>query len=524
MKQEAGFLFRIAAQHHPDRIALTYKGSDLTFAELNVLANRFGSGLLQHGLSKGDRVAVLSYNRPELVQAWLGLEKFALVRTALHTHTPLEDQVELLKHVEARALVFDTAFADQIDSVRDALSPHTVFVAFGEDCPEWAVSSSEVSDAGSPEDPYIEVDENDACFLQLTSGTTGMSKPWVKTYRSWAAVITQNTIHLDTFTDQPAVDENDVNLHFHPLQWASGFQTLYPYLLRGARTVLLSDEEFDADEVVDLLIAEKVTGTFAPGPLLSAILDVLASRGSSDLSLKRIVVFFGSKDLLERTTSLIGPIWAHGFGATEQGAVTTRLLPSDVANGGEHRLESVGRPASPNIEIATVDPEGRRLPARSVGEIVVRSAMSDGRYWGLADKTEAAYFPNDWFRSGDVGYIDSDGYLFYGDRAGDTIRLDDNVIYPHIIEASLLAHEDVANCGVVYLEGDRQPSIVAAVTLKPRRQATDDLHQALKVLTSAHLSEVAVPGDVVFLDELPTVLGGAKVQRGALRVLLQEAP
>jgi len=124
--------------------------------------------------------------------------------------------------------------------------------------------------AGHPDDPYLDVDEDAPCFLQLTSGTTGHPKAWVKTYRSWAAVIDHNLHHLDTFGPGiPPVGADDVNLHFHAIQWASGFQTLYPYLLRGAGSVLLDDEAFDPDQLLDAIAEHEATGIFMPGPLLT---------------------------------------------------------------------------------------------------------------------------------------------------------------------------------------------------------------------------------------------------------------
>jgi len=520
MKYEAGLLARTAAMTYPDRIALTWQGENQTFAELNEMANALGSGLVSLGVEQGDRIGLLSFNRPEVIQGWLACEKFGLVRIAMHTHTPMEDHVALLNHVGAKALMFDTQFTSQIAALRGDLDPGTVYIAIGPETPEWATPIVDVMAAGRPEDPFLQVDENDACFLQLTSGTTGMSKPWIKSYRSWLAVINHNAAHLDTYPDAGAIDTSDVNLHFHPLQWATGFQTLYPYFIRGARTVIAPDEPFDADAIVDLIVSEGVTGTFAPGPLLTPILDVVESRGGIDHQLRRMVIFFGSPELLDRTTKAFGPVWSHAFGSTEQGAATTRLLASHVEES-RGRINSVGRPGSPNLEIAIVGPDGQRVLPGESGEIVVRSAMSLGSYWEMPDVTEAAFFDGDWFRSGDVGYIDADGFLFYGDRAGDTIHDGGVAVYPHVLEASFLAQESVANVGVVPItDGDRQ-LIVAAVLLKDGRDASDAARDALMGAVSASLAPGRVPDEIVFVDEIPTVLGGAKVQRGALRDQVQ---
>lgn len=521
MKYEAGLLARQAAERFGDRRALTCKGTHATFRELNAGANSFGSGLGTLGTQRGDRVALLSRNRPEVVKTWIGCEKFALVRVALHTHNPWSDHVALLNHVEAAVLVFDTAYTDELAPHRHELETVRMFVAIGDDSPEWAVPYAEVVGKGSSVDPYLEVDENEPCFLQLTSGTTGMSKPWIKTYRSWVAVISHNATHLDTFDTAPVIGPDDVNLHFHPLQWATGFQTLYPYLMRGARTVIVADEPFDAEAVVDTILAEGVTGTFAPGPLLSPILDVIEARGRIEHSLKRVVVFFGNPELLERTGRLLGPVWAHGFGSSEQGAVTTRLLPSEVA-ASPQRLGSVGRPAAPNIEIAVVDPDGNRLPRGEVGEIVVRSPMSQGAYWGMPERSVDSYFPGDWFRSGDVGHVDEDGFLFYADRAGDTIRLPDgSAVYPHMVEEALLRHDSVANCGVVGIGEGSALQIIGAVQLKSGRSAAEETVAAIHATARAALTAEQAPHRVVIVEELPTVLGGAKVQRAALRERLQ---
>lgn len=515
MKVEAGLLSRLAAEWFGPRPAVTFDGGTLSFREVNDAACKVGSALLAGGCERGDPVAVLAYNRPELLETWLGLEKHNLVRVVLHSHISGESHAWSINHTGATAVIFDTRMSNVIDAHRAELPTVRLFVAIGEDAPDWATPFQRLLEEGSAEEPMLDVDEDAPCFLQLTSGTTGHPKPWIKTYRSWHAVIDHNMHHLDTFgPGAPAVGPDDVNLHFHPLQWATGFQTLYPYLLRGARSVLLDDERFDPDLLLDTILGEGVTGTFMPGPLLTPVLDAVERRGRFDHPLRRMVIFFGTADLLRRTTELLGPIWAHGFGSSEQGAVTTRLLPSDL-EGHPERIESVGRGGSPFFDVAILDPvSGERLPDGQTGEIAVRSAMSIGGYWGLAEATKAAFFDGDWFRPRDVGYLDEDGFLYYADRAGDEIRIGDTVIYPHYVEAEILRHPAVANCGVVGLGSDGSVEIVAAVQLKDQGQASSELEAEILERCSGWSPP---PARIVFLEELPTVLGGAKVQRKLLR-------
>jgi acyl-CoA synthetase (AMP-forming)/AMP-acid ligase II len=516
MQVEAGVLVRTAAQSFGPRVALSAGQRSLTFTELNERSNRVGSALVDLGVAHGDRVGVLAYNTPEVVETWFGCEKHNLVRAVLHSHFAMDSHVWSLNQVEASALIFDTRFRADVERHKDELKTVRNFIGIGADCPAWATPFADLESGGNAEDPRLDVDEDAPCFLQLTSGTTGNPKAWVKTYRSWQAVINHNLHHFDTFgPGVPPIGPDDVNLHFHPIQWASGFQTLYPYYVRGARSVLLDDEAFSPATLLDTIAAEQVTGVFMPGPLLTPVLDEVEARGGFAHRLRRMVVFFGNPDQLDRATRLLGPVWAHGFGSTEQGAVTTRLLPHEVEERRE-RIKSVGRPGSPFLEVAVVDEQGTRLGEGQVGEIVVRSAMSVGEYWAMPERTAQAFFPGDWFRPYDVGYLDEDGFLYYSDRAGDRITTERGTVYPHLVEEVILGHNSVFLCGVVGLGEPGNEEVVVGVQLKEGVTPSDQLAEEI-LLETARLLEHERPVRAIFVTELPTVLGGAKVQRSALR-------
>ena len=267
--------------------------------------------------------------------------------------------------------------------------------------------------------------------------------------------------------------------------------------------------------LLDTIAREDVTGIFMPGPLLTPVLDEVEARGGFSHRLRRMVVFFGNPDQLERTTRLLGPIWAHGFGSTEQGAITTRLLPHEVEERRD-RIKSVGRSGSPFLEIAVVDEQGTRLGAGQVGEIVVRSAMSLGEYWGMPEQNAQSFFTGDWFRPYDVGYLDEDGFLYYSDRAGDRITTARGTVYPHLAEEAILGHDSVFLCGVVGLGDPGEVEVVVGVQLKEGFTPSDQLAEEI-LLATARLLEHERPVRAFFVSEMPTVLGGAKVQRKALR-------
>jgi len=514
---EAGADFTLSATKYADREAIRANGKALTFAQLRASANRAGSAVAALGLAQGDRVGVLSYNSAEVVSLWLGLERFNLVRVVLHSHFDMATHVRTLNEVGAKALVFDSRFASALEAHRKSMSTVKQFICVGDSAPAWALNYQDLVAKAQPDDPRLDVDENAPCLIQLTSGTTGNPKPWTLTHRSWRAVVATNLEHLDTFgKGVAAVGHDDVNLHFHALQWASGFQTLLPYLLRGSRSVVIDDEVFDPKQVVDVITKENVTGFLVPGPMLAPIMDVIQASKSTKHNLRRMVIFFATPELLERTGRIFGNVWCHGFGSTEQGAPTTRLTFDEAAES-PRRLGSVGRNASPFFEMAIMNDKGERLRAGEVGEIVVRSAMSASTYWNLKEESARAFFPGGWFRPNDIGYIDTDGFLYYLDRAKDRVVTARGVVYPHVVETAVLRHQAVANCGVVGIGEPGKQFVVAAVLLKAGENQSASLASAILATAAQALPEQERPARVVFVAELPTVLGGAKVQREVLQ-------
>jgi acyl-CoA synthetase (AMP-forming)/AMP-acid ligase II len=525
MRKEAGALVRVAADWYGDATAFVYRDRSMSFREINRRANLLGSGLLARGLSHGDRVGVLAFNTPELVECWFGMEKHNLVRAVLHTHFPIEVHAGSLREIGARALVFDADLAEQVASIREQISGVALFVCIGpsDRCPVWATPYEAIIAAGADAEPRIQLEEDTPVHIQYTSGTTGVPKPWVMTNRSWQFVIETNYSHFNTAIEQ-SLSRDDVNMHFHPLQWASGFQTLYPYFIHGCKSVLVDDREFIPDEVLRTIEAHRVSGTFIPGPHLIQLLDSPTLSAYDYSSLRRVVLFFVNTDLIDRARRAFGECMINGFGSTEQGAVTARLTPREYRQflaSDPRRCEAMGRPASPFVEIRIVDNEGGEVAPGELGEIVVRSPMSTSSYWDRPDLTRDAFLPDDWFRPGDIGWMDSEGYLYYGDRAKDRIQsAAGDIVYPHAVETVLLQHAAVANAGVVGLPDGDGEKVVACVLVKSLDARTDQVIEELVVACRDRLRPAEVPERIVFVDELPTVLGGAKVQRSELRARL----
>ena len=504
----AGRLFSDAAWQFVGRVAL---GDGTSYRELDAAVSRVGSGLAALGINAGERVGVLSHNRPELIALWLGLERAGLVRVVLHSHFDVGVHADMIERTAATALVFDTRFTSALRGVAGKLAGIRVFVGMGGGCPEWAVPYGELLARGDAGFEPPDLDEDAPVCIQPTTGTTGMPKPWTVSHRAWATLVVHNLIHLGGLAP---FGDDEVNLHVHALPWASGAQTLLPYMLHGAQTIVLDDAGFDPSLVATAIQDSQATGVLLPGPMLRPVLDAIDSRPGFTHRLRRVVTLFATPELLERTTRVLGPVWCHGYGSTEQGAPVTRLIAREAGS----RPASVGRKASPLIELAVMDSGGRQLPAGHVGEIVVRSPMSGGRYWDDPALSERAFSRGHWFRSGDLGFLDEDGFLTYVDRSHDAISTPSGYVYPHEVEAAVLRHPAVASCGAVGLGDGTAQEVVAAVLLKPGKTAKPG---EIAAAAADALPARAQPR-IVIVSELPVVLGGAKVQRDVLRHQLTE--
>jgi acyl-CoA synthetase (AMP-forming)/AMP-acid ligase II len=522
MRITTGAHFTQAVTKHAHRVALSDGRSTLTFQKLKERANQVGSGLAKLGVVPGNRVGVLSFNRNEVVELWIGLERFGQVRVVLHSHFDMDVHVNTVNQLAINTIAFDDRFADALNAHRSRMPTVQHFIAIGPNCPAWATRYEQVIDGGAPHDPLFDVDEKDICLVQCTSGTTGTPKPWVMTHRASRALISHNIEQMDTLSsDMVAIGPSDVNFHFHALQWASGALTLMAFMLRGAKSVLLDDEKFDPAVLVDGLSKSGATATLIPAPMLPPILDVIEATPERRLQLRRVAIYFATAELLERVGRVFGPVWCHGYGSTEQGGPMARLTAEDVVDH-PRRLESVGRPASLFNEVSVVDEAGAKLPANSVGEIVSRTVMCSNHYWNLPQETAAAFFAGGWFRPKDIGYFDENGFLYYLDRAKDRIETSDGVVYPHVVEAVILGHNAVANCGVVSIPNGRTQDIVAAVLLRDGIKGGIALERDLLKRAASSLPEYQRPRQVRFVADLPTVLGGAKVRREELQKVLME--
>ena len=498
------------ARRFPNKTASVFDGRRVTYGGLDLRTNRLVHALTGLGLVPGDRVAVLSRNSHIYIETLLGAAKGGFVLTTLNFMLDPAGLSYILRHSDARAILFQAEFSAVVETILPecAALEHCIVL----DGVTGFARGYEDLLAGSTESrPRVRVDESDLWLLVYTSGTTGRPKGVMLSHRN----ICTNVIDS---ANGVGLTASTINLNVCPLYHvaASVFQTLTTFYLGGTSVTL---ERFDPVSVLEVIARERITYTFFVPTMIFRMLE-LKDAGSHDLSSLERVGYGAAPmpiDRLNKAIDLFGMTLFQGYGLTESTANIVILGPEDhdlTASGDRwNRLQSCGR-AHSGHELRVLDDLGKELPFGKIGEICVRSASVMEGYWKDPDNTSQAIRAG-WLHSGDMGYMDPDGYIYIAGRRNDMIKSGGEKIYPQEIEELLFGHPAVleaAVCGVPHSDWGEVPR--AYVALRPGSSVSAE--EILAYCASA-LPGFKCPKDVVFLPELPKTASG-KITRAALQV------
>ncbi len=500
-----GDVYRRNAALHGDKPAFIMPdGRSRSFAEVCDRATRLGNALLARGLKPGDRVGILSRNRIEYIEAY-GVSAAGLIALPLNWRlAPRELQI-VLENAEPAALIIDPAFLPVVDELRAALPFVHCLIALDEAAAGYERYEDLVA-SGSPQPSGVAVSPDATACLLYTSGTTGAPK---------GAELTHRGLLLNcasAITEMLQLTAADVTLAPMPFFHVGGmWYHLFPSFAAGCTTVIMP--QFAPQGVLALMARHRVTNTHLVPTMIHALLEQ-PNIGEFDLSDLRFMYYAASSmptETLKRATATFACDFAQGYGSTEGGMVT-RLTPEDhrrARGGRDDLLLSCGRPlASVEVRIA---PPGNSEDD-TVGEIMVRSPMTMARYWRNADAT-AATIQDGWLRTGDLGRLDDEGYLYILDRKSDMIVTGGENVYPREVEDIMLQDADIFEVAVFDLPDARWvQKVVAAVV--PRDTALDP--EALLLRVRQKLAGYKCPKQIFVTDSLPKNAAG-KVLRKVLR-------
>lgn len=531
-------LDRIAetARLRPKHPALWFKGRTITYREMERLSDAFAAALVAEGVAPGDRVALVMPNCPQLVVAELGVWKAGAIAAPLN---PLYSEHELehaladcgatlavvlspfytkIKKVQAHTLLRRLV----VSNIKEGLPAHLrlLFTLFKEKKEGHRVTLQAgdrwmpellARHAGSPR-PAVKVSGADPALLLFTGGTTGNPKGAVGTHGGLLATAVQ----LHTWFSSILAEWDDVMLQVMPLFHVYGNAGVSMVAFYGRNMLALVPNPRDLDDVVKTI--RTVRPAFVPGvpTLFIALLnhaDVKAGR----VDFKSIkLCISGAAPLLaetrERFEALTGGRMLEGYALTESmmGAVVSPIKGSCPPG-------AVGLPL-PDIDVRIADPGGAALPVREVGEILLRGPQLMQGYWN-APRDTAVVIRDGWLRTGDLGYLDEQGFLFIVDRTKDVIKPSGFQVWPREVEEAIAAHPAVAEVSVAGVVDAYQGEAVKAwVVLAKGAQLTAD---EVKAHCRERLAPYKVPRHVEFREALPKSTVG-KVLRRMLREEAQE--
>jgi acyl-CoA synthetase (AMP-forming)/AMP-acid ligase II len=485
----------------PDREAVRYGDQSWTWAQMADRIRRNAAGQLAAGLRPGDRVAYLDKNHPACLETTLACAQVGTANAVVNFRLAAGEISYIINDAQARVVFVGTEFLPVLAKIRDELPlVRQVIVVGGEqdEYEDWLAAHEPLTD--TPEQP------DDQCFLQLyTSGTTGFPKGAMLTNTS----LTAHAIATATTTE---VGPDSVAMVPMPLFHVGGSAWCLVAMFNGAKAVVV--REISPVAVLDELVEQRVSHAFLVPAVFGFLLQVpdVAER---DYSHVRALLYGASPmplPLLRRSMAAFDVDFFQVYGMTEASGAVTVLGPDDhrdLAN--EHRMTSAGR-AVTGVELAIVDPAtGEHVGTDEPGEVWVRTAQLMAGYWHKPDADAAAFAPDGWLRSGDVGHIDADGYLYIADRIKDMIISGGENIYPAEIERVLAEYPDVADVAVIGVPSEKWGEVGKAMVVPaPGKQLDVD---ALLAYCREHLAGFKCPASVTLVAELPRNATGKVLKR-----------
>ncbi|WP_336363236.1 acyl-CoA synthetase [Halalkalicoccus salilacus] len=500
---------RPALHHaHPDGSRETY-----TFRELDELTNAFANGLRERGIERGDRVAVVVPQKPANPITHLACWKLGAVSLPLSVLFGEDALRYRLEDSGATIVVVDESVLGTVEAVRDDCPDleHVISVD-ANDAPEGVEPFDAVHEGQRTEFEIVETDAETPAIVMYTSGSTGPPKGVLHTHGVWLG-------HCPAFYMYFERDLEE-SVCWTPADWAwigALGDLLFPAWHYGRPVVGHPMGKFDAETAYELVEEFGVTDAFVPPTAIRMMMEVEDPAEQYDLALKAICS--GGEPL---TPEILG--WAdeelEGVVVNElYGQTEANLLVTNCRDWFPARVGSMGKPV-PGHDVAVVDSEtGEELPEGEVGTIAVERADDPvvfEEYWNQPEKTEAATVDG-WHLTGDLGYRDEDGYVWFKARDDDVIITSGYRVGPGEVESALLEHPAVEQVGVIGVPDETRGEIIKAFVQPVRGTAGDDaLREELRELVREKLAKYEYPREIEFVEELPQTTTG-KIQRRKLR-------
>lgn len=493
------------AQLNPARIALIFEGQQITYEEFGSRVRRLATLFRSGGVCVGDRVGYLGFNHPALLETMFAVQALGAIFVPLNYRLTAQELTFIINDAGIQTLVVDDALRPVVEPAMDGLCCKQYFasesVADG-----WRHLPTERVEA-EPLDAAVSVDVHDVAVIMYTSGTTGLPK---------GAMLTHGNILWNNINAMLAFggSRDDVILTVAPLFHIGGLNvmTLGSFHI-GSTVVLLRN--FDAAKVLADFERYKVSHMFG-APAMYLFMSQHPAFANTDLS-SISNLLCGAAPVPESLIELYGARgvdFCQGYGLTETSPFSAFLTPEWTRS----KLGSAGQPPIYS-DTRIVDTNNQPVEVGVRGEICLRGPNIMKGYWNRPEATAAAIDGEGWFHSGDVGYLDEDGFLFICDRLKDMVISGGENVYPAEVESALYKHESIAEVAVIGLPDEKWGEVVTAVV------ALHDGHQLtleeLRLFAQPMLARYKLPLRLHVVAALPRNPAG-KVLKFVLKEDLQE--
>jgi fatty-acyl-CoA synthase len=518
--------FDKSADLHAGRLAILDGDARHSYAETRTFSERIARGMWARGAEREQRAAIYSHNHAAVLFCMLGILRAGAAWVPINFRNAVDANVEFLNYSETAWLFYHSRFREQVEEIRKRVPSlrHLICIDAADGGDPSLANFMARENAGSDDldradshgnDPHGNLDQ--MMGLVPTGGTTGPARGVRVTNLAWGAMTEMATRYWKSDDTDP------VCLCTAPLSHAAGVVAFTMFALGGTNVVLPG---FDAAQVLRAIEQYRVTHLFLPPTAFYALLahpDVTRFNYSS----LRVFLLAGSPvspDKLKQGVEVFGPCMCQSYGQTEAPMLLTFLDARTVAAAasGDHpeRLRSCGRPTAA-VRLAIMDEAGRILPPHQPGEIVARGTLVTAGYHNLPQAT-AEIRSHGWHHTGDVGYIDEDGYVYIVDRKKDMIISGGFNVYCAEVEAAIMALPQVQECAVIGVPDDKWGEAVKALVvlrdvLRDGLKHRESLTEAEVIAhCKAKLGGVKAPKSVEFRPEIPKTPAG-KLDRKAMR-------
>ncbi|MFW5748331.1 MAG: class I adenylate-forming enzyme family protein [Chloroflexota bacterium] len=488
------------ARYRPDHTALVFEGTRLSYRELNAQVNQLANALLGLGIRPGEKVATILPNSVEVVCLYWAVARTGMAVVPLSPMLRGDGLANLLHDSDAIAVFTTQAMVEQVDPLRGRLPnilPDRYFLIDSDDTPGYRSYAALVAGASAGDPPAIDISDEALYNIIYSSGTTGQPKGIMHTHYVRA-------MYCQGFAASYRITPESVVLHTGSLVFNGAFLTFMPAFYQGATYIL--HPYFDTGRMIETVAAEQVTHVKMVPSQIVALLNHPDFDPERLRSLQMIGTV-GAPLHMEHKRRLMDALpgrFYELYGLTE-GFVT--ILDKSVA---EQKPESVGAPP-PLYEMRICDPAGNDLPPGEVGEIVGRGPILMAGYYKRPDLTQNTV-RDGWLYTGDLGYMDADGYLYLVDRKKDLIISGGVNVFPRDIEEIVVQHPAVVEAAVFGVPDDKwgEAPVAAVILSEPDAISAEALRDWVNERVQARYQKLR---EVILREQFPRSVAGKTLKR-----------